>query len=514
GGGRYGTFYTALPAGAAAADVVWLYGLQQNGENRSNLALLNTGEVDASGDAFRLDVYDGSNGALVKTLENVSLPPRRFRQFTAFLADNAPGTSQAYVKVTRTAGRNPFFAYVVINDGARPGERSGDGAFSPGSFVAAPLLAVSPASLDFGSVAAGATKDLTFSVRNAGGGTLTGTMSIPPPSAFSVVSGGTIDLGGGQAQDVTVRFAPSVAGEAFSQLAVTTNGGSATVGLGGTGSAAGISVSPASLDFGSVAAGSTKDLAVTISNGGNASLIVSSLSAGAPFSVVSPAAPFTVTAGAQQPVTVRFAPAAPGSASGALVIASNDALHATLSVPLSGSAPGPTTTEELSTDDGSLESGVLGDGLVVVNRLTPSRYPATLQKIRIFVTRYSGQPNPSGAQLSVVVFVDPTGAGSPPASHTSLVTKTVTLPTIPEPAGLVFEVDVPGVPPLASGDVYVGFRAPTPAQGFAFGVDTNGPQKHRGFFSVDGGVTYQELGVTSGSTVVPANVLLHAVVAD
>ncbi|HKC23439.1 MAG TPA: choice-of-anchor D domain-containing protein, partial [Thermoanaerobaculia bacterium] len=181
GGGRYGTFYTAIPYGAAASDVVWLYGLQQNGENRSNVALVNTGEVDGSGDGFRLEVYDGTNGALVKTLEKVSLPPRRFVQLTAFLGANAPGTSQAYVKVTRLGGTNPFFAYVVINDGAKPGDRSGDGAFSPGSYASAPLLAVSPASLDFGTFAAGATKDLTFSVRNAGGGTLTGTMSIPPP---------------------------------------------------------------------------------------------------------------------------------------------------------------------------------------------------------------------------------------------------------------------------------------------------------------------------------------------
>jgi len=36
---------------------------------------------------------------------------------------------QGYVQVRKTSGNNPFIAYGVINDGGRPGERSGDGAF-------------------------------------------------------------------------------------------------------------------------------------------------------------------------------------------------------------------------------------------------------------------------------------------------------------------------------------------------------------------------------------------------
>jgi hypothetical protein len=41
----------------------------------------------------------------------------------------APGASQGFVKVRRTSGTNPFIAYAVVNDGALPGQRSGDGAF-------------------------------------------------------------------------------------------------------------------------------------------------------------------------------------------------------------------------------------------------------------------------------------------------------------------------------------------------------------------------------------------------
>lgn len=129
GGGRFGLFYTAVPFGRAAQGPVWLYGLRQDGENRTNLALVNTGEADGGSDTFRVDVYDGSNGRLAVSLEEVVVAARSFRQINSVLASYAPGVTQAYARVVRTAGSNPFVAYAVVNDGAGPGERTGDGAF-------------------------------------------------------------------------------------------------------------------------------------------------------------------------------------------------------------------------------------------------------------------------------------------------------------------------------------------------------------------------------------------------
>ena len=37
--------------------------------------------------------------------------------------------ANGFVKVEKTAGESPFYAYGVVNDGPSPGERSGDGAF-------------------------------------------------------------------------------------------------------------------------------------------------------------------------------------------------------------------------------------------------------------------------------------------------------------------------------------------------------------------------------------------------
>ena len=123
-GGHYSLFYNAVAFGTASAEIAWVYGLQQNEENRSNLALVNTGEIDDSSITLEITIYDGSGESQSKT-ESVTLGPRRWTQKDGILGDFRHG----YVQVRKTSGNNPFVTYGVINDGGRPGERSGDGAF-------------------------------------------------------------------------------------------------------------------------------------------------------------------------------------------------------------------------------------------------------------------------------------------------------------------------------------------------------------------------------------------------
>ena len=130
-GGQYGLFYNAVPEGAAFTGSAWVYGLQQNAENRSNLALVNTGIDTGDPSVFRLDIYDGETGALVNTVGEIRLAGQRFHQINRIL-EFASGTSQGYVQIHKiSTNPNPFLAYGVINDGASPGKRSGDGAYIP-----------------------------------------------------------------------------------------------------------------------------------------------------------------------------------------------------------------------------------------------------------------------------------------------------------------------------------------------------------------------------------------------
>jgi hypothetical protein len=129
GGGRFGVFYTAQPEGTASIAEAWLYGLQQNAENRSNLALINTGEADGDYDTFQIELFDGDTGLKVGSVGSiVHLSNNWWRQYNGVLAEFAPGTKQGYAHIIKTYG-SPFIAYAVVNDGGRPQERSGDGAF-------------------------------------------------------------------------------------------------------------------------------------------------------------------------------------------------------------------------------------------------------------------------------------------------------------------------------------------------------------------------------------------------
>ena len=130
-GGQYGVFYNAVPYGGAFLESAWVEALQQDEENRSNLALVNTGEVDDRPIVFRLDIYDGATRMLANTVTGFRVFAGGWRQIDGILGKYAPGTTQGYVRISKVSGNNPFLAYGVINDGGAPGQRSGDGAYLP-----------------------------------------------------------------------------------------------------------------------------------------------------------------------------------------------------------------------------------------------------------------------------------------------------------------------------------------------------------------------------------------------
>jgi hypothetical protein len=128
GGGRVGVALPSTPSGSEATTSAWLFGLQQTAETRTNVALVNTGTRDPSPSTFRVDLFDGATGLAAGSLV-VAVPAKGLVQVDRILAVYAPGVSSAWALVTKTSGANPFLAYAVLNDGALPGQRTGDGAF-------------------------------------------------------------------------------------------------------------------------------------------------------------------------------------------------------------------------------------------------------------------------------------------------------------------------------------------------------------------------------------------------
>ena len=104
GGGQYSVFYNAVPEGAGFSQVAWVEGLQQDRENRSNLALVNTGEVDGSASVFHLEIYDGETGLLAETVVTKPIPARRWHQINGILGSYAPETRQGYIRIEKVSG--------------------------------------------------------------------------------------------------------------------------------------------------------------------------------------------------------------------------------------------------------------------------------------------------------------------------------------------------------------------------------------------------------------------------
>jgi hypothetical protein len=126
-GGFYGVFYNGVPQGAAFTSPVWLGGLKQDAESRTNVAFFNTGEAGATDVGIKIEVFDGTSGTKVAD-HKFRLPARQFTQLPAFLGGWS-GLTNAFLRIVREDGTNPFYTYAVVNDGSSPGQRSGDGAF-------------------------------------------------------------------------------------------------------------------------------------------------------------------------------------------------------------------------------------------------------------------------------------------------------------------------------------------------------------------------------------------------
>src|SRR5207245_680164 len=152
-----------------------------------------------------------------------SCPGASYLQFASSTPSPAPGQT---VTARLTGLSTGSLYYVAVTAVDTNGNESA--CITPLSAVARIDFSVSPtATVNFGSVAIGGLADQTFTVQNTGGGTVSGTASVPAP--FSVVSGGSFNLVGvGATQAVTVRFSPTVAATASASVTFTANGASLT----------------------------------------------------------------------------------------------------------------------------------------------------------------------------------------------------------------------------------------------------------------------------------------------
>ena len=309
-----------------------------------------------------------------------------------------------------------------------------------------------------------------------------------------------------------MRFAPTAAGAQTGTITLRSNDSnraSVTIDVTGTGVAAtvptpAIEVTPAQLAFGDVSVGQTKDLTLAVRNSGNAALTVNSMSIGnAAYTRTGGAATFTLATGASQTVTVRFTPTVAGSQIGTVTIASNDPASPTKTVGLTGTgiAPAGPQIETLQIDDGTYERsiGAPGGDVYFLNRLTPSRYPATLKTVRVF---FSQEGLPPGEGITVLWGSTTAPAGElPPLALRSAFGRVAAQDAFNEFA--VSETTI------QSGDFLVGFAVNNPPGVFPMVNDTSSGYRQRSFLGGNG-VNFTRVDLVPGVT--PGNFGIRATV--
>lgn len=193
-----------------------------------------------------------------------------------------------------------------------------------------PGFSAQPTTLDFGDVPVGSPKSLTSSFTNTGAANEKVSAVTGPSGPFTVASLPSVGqiVAPGQTVAVSVTFTPANTGAATSSITVAGPDGTGTTTLkanGVTGHRE-FTVTPTSIDFGTVGVGSSASKTLTVANTGNLNVTITKAAPpGLPFVVHAPIPEGQVlTPGDSIEVTVTFAPTAAGKANGAYLINADD----------------------------------------------------------------------------------------------------------------------------------------------------------------------------------------------
>ena len=192
-------------------------------------------------------------------------------------------------------------------------------------------ISVTPANVSFGNVTVGVSNTQSLTIRNAGTANLSVTQAALAGTGFTL-SGLTVPLSvaPGGSSVFTIGFTPASASSFTGSLTLVNNTPNSplVVALAGAGIAPvlQLTVTPASLSFGSITTGTSTTQSVTVTNSGNGSVTLSQISEnGAGFSVAGIMVPLTLAAGQATSFNVTFDPASAGNLSGSVTVTSNAA---------------------------------------------------------------------------------------------------------------------------------------------------------------------------------------------
>jgi hypothetical protein len=204
------------------------------------------------------------------------------------------------------------------------------------------VLSATPGTANFSSVPVGTSYTQSITVSNGGGSSAT-------ISSFSVsgnnftVKGLTVPqtVAAGQTTTFEVVFSPTQSAQYTGAVSLALNTSQKTLavsleGSGATGTRV-ISVSPSTLNFGSISVGAQTTAKVQVANQGNSTVTISQVAlTGSGFSATGISSGLQIAAGQSATLSVEFSPTAAGAKSGTVTITSNASTSAS-TISLSGS---------------------------------------------------------------------------------------------------------------------------------------------------------------------------------
>lgn len=371
----------------------------------------------------------------------------------------SPGTSKTLaVRFTPTGlGDAPGTLTIASDDPANPShavDLTGTGVLG--------ALSISPGAVNFGNQRVGTTSAAhAVTVTNVGTDAVTITaVSLGGPFAFTRGALPITLAAGGGSTTFNVTFSPTVAGAASSSLSIVSDAPSSPdiVPVTGTGIEPLVTVNPNSLAFGTQRTGTTSTAKTfAIKNTGTDDLHVTSLSVTGPFQL-GIATPFTLAPNAQTTVSVKFAPTAPGAATGTVTIASDAKTNPTVSLTGTGTEPVFTiSTTALAFGNQRVGTASAGQAITISNTGTA---PLNLSSVAVAPEfTLGGAPVPSsilpGGHVTFTAAFAPTAAGATSGS----IAFSHDAPGSPALVAVTGTGTVPGVtvtPSLDFGDVRVG----------------------------------------------------------
>jgi hypothetical protein len=223
----------------------------------------------------------------------------------------------------------------------------------------APVLAISPVAVNFGSVSVGQNGSQSIKLTNTGTSVITISAASSLGAGFGMnglTAGQTIAAGANVSFNAT--FTPTGTGSVTGSISITSNapGSPASIALTGTGAQAVGSANPTSVAFGSVVMGTNHSQSITLKNTGNTTLTFSqvNVTGGPAFTITGLSTATTIAAGASMSFNAIFTPSSTTAVSGSIALTTNGS-PAVLTIPLSGT--GSAATVQLGSNPTSLAFG-------------------------------------------------------------------------------------------------------------------------------------------------------------